>query len=158
MCVCVRVCVCRVQNQVTGVIGIMKENISKVMDRGERLETLEEKSGTSQLVCPHSCQSQRQRRYRSLGLGLNSRQTFQSRYCRRFGQCTQSPYTVNLCSCGGQFYLGFLQCTGSDSAVRALVLRKLLDSFLSHRKLMEASTVRGLPSDLSHAHCVASRK
>jgi len=36
----------RVQGQVSGVIGIMKENISKVMDRGEKLETLEEKSGT----------------------------------------------------------------------------------------------------------------
>ena len=28
----------------------MKENISKVMDRGERLETLEEKSGKSVLL------------------------------------------------------------------------------------------------------------
>ncbi len=35
----------RVQSQVSGVISIMKENISKVMDRGEKLESLEEKSG-----------------------------------------------------------------------------------------------------------------
>ncbi|XP_064395727.1 vesicle-associated membrane protein 4-like [Halichondria panicea] len=33
-----------VQSQVSGVISIMKENISKVMDRGEKLESLEEKS------------------------------------------------------------------------------------------------------------------
>ena len=35
----------RVQNQVSNVIGIMKDNISRVMDRGEKLEALEEKSG-----------------------------------------------------------------------------------------------------------------
>jgi hypothetical protein len=37
--------VLRVQNQVSNVIGIMKDNISRVMDRGEKLDTLEEKSG-----------------------------------------------------------------------------------------------------------------
>ena len=35
----------RVQNQVSGVISIMKDNLSKVIDRGEKLEDLEEKSG-----------------------------------------------------------------------------------------------------------------
>ena len=35
----------RVQNQVSGVISIMKDNITKVIDRGEKLEDLEEKSG-----------------------------------------------------------------------------------------------------------------
>ena len=35
----------RVQNQVSNVIGIMKDNISRVMDRGEKLDDLEEKSG-----------------------------------------------------------------------------------------------------------------
>jgi hypothetical protein len=34
-----------VQNQVSGVISIMKDNISKVIDRGEKLDHLEEKSG-----------------------------------------------------------------------------------------------------------------
>ena len=35
----------RVQSQVTGVIGIMRDNLSKVLDRGEKLEDLEGKSG-----------------------------------------------------------------------------------------------------------------
>ena len=35
----------RVQNQVSNVIGIMKDNITRVMDRGEKLDALEEKSG-----------------------------------------------------------------------------------------------------------------
>ena len=42
VCVCV---VCRVQEQVSGVIDVMKTNIGKVMQRGEKLEDLEEKSG-----------------------------------------------------------------------------------------------------------------
>ena len=33
------------QSQVQGVIGIMKDNINKVLDRGEKLEDLEDKSG-----------------------------------------------------------------------------------------------------------------
>ena len=35
----------RVQNQVSNVIGIMKDNINRVMDRGEKLDSLEVKSG-----------------------------------------------------------------------------------------------------------------
>lgn len=35
----------RVQTQVSKVIGVMKDNISKVMERGEKLDDLEEKSG-----------------------------------------------------------------------------------------------------------------
>ena len=42
---CVCVCVFRVQDQVSGVIDVMKTNIGKVMQRGEKLEDLEEKSG-----------------------------------------------------------------------------------------------------------------
>ncbi len=45
VCVCVCVCVFRVQDQVSGVIDVMKTNIGKVMQRGEKLEDLEEKSG-----------------------------------------------------------------------------------------------------------------
>ena len=33
------------QRQVHGVMGIMKDNISKVLDRGEKLTDLQEKSG-----------------------------------------------------------------------------------------------------------------
>ena len=45
-CVCVCVCVCvRVQSQVDEVIDVMQENISKVIERGERLEDLQDKSG-----------------------------------------------------------------------------------------------------------------
>ncbi|KAL5484173.1 hypothetical protein EMCRGX_G020625 [Ephydatia muelleri] len=35
----------QVQTQVSKVIGVMKDNISKVMERGEKLDDLEEKSG-----------------------------------------------------------------------------------------------------------------
>ena len=45
----------RVQNQVSNVIGIMKDNISRVMDRGEKLEALEEKSGMSVCSCSVLC-------------------------------------------------------------------------------------------------------
>uniref|UniRef100_A0A8C5BMD7 Vesicle-associated membrane protein 4 n=1 Tax=Gadus morhua TaxID=8049 RepID=A0A8C5BMD7_GADMO len=41
--VCVCVCV-RVQSQVDEVIDVMQENISKVIERGERLEDLQDKS------------------------------------------------------------------------------------------------------------------
>ena len=45
----------RVQNQVSNVIGIMKDNISRVMDRGEKLEALEEKSGKLHVgLCAHT--------------------------------------------------------------------------------------------------------
>ena len=39
------VCFDRVQDQVTGVISVMKDNINRVLDRGEKLEDLQEKSG-----------------------------------------------------------------------------------------------------------------
>ena len=35
----------RVQNQVSGVISTMKDNINRVLERGDKLEDLEEKSG-----------------------------------------------------------------------------------------------------------------
>ncbi len=36
---------CRVQDQVTGVMSVMRDNIGRVMERGDKLEDLEEKSG-----------------------------------------------------------------------------------------------------------------
>ena len=46
-------CVHRVQSQVDEVIDVMQENISKVIERGERLDDLQDKSGKSHLcsVC-----------------------------------------------------------------------------------------------------------
>lgn len=38
-------CVLRVQSQVDEVIDVMQENISKVIERGERLDDLQDKSG-----------------------------------------------------------------------------------------------------------------
>ena len=35
----------RVQNQVDEVVDIMKDNVEKVLDRGEKLDDLQEKSG-----------------------------------------------------------------------------------------------------------------
>ncbi len=40
-------CVLRVQSQVDEVIDVMQENISKVIERGERLDDLQDKSGES---------------------------------------------------------------------------------------------------------------
>lgn len=40
----------RVQNQVSGVINTMKDNINRVLERGDKLEDLEEKSGINQLI------------------------------------------------------------------------------------------------------------
>lgn len=40
-------CVPRVQSQVDEVIDVMQENISKVIERGERLDDLQDKSGES---------------------------------------------------------------------------------------------------------------
>ena len=40
----------RVQSQVDEVIDVMQENISKVIDRGERLEDLQDKSGETQIL------------------------------------------------------------------------------------------------------------
>lgn len=45
LCIIYYCVVSRVQNQVSGVINVMKTNIGKVIDRGETLEDLEEKSG-----------------------------------------------------------------------------------------------------------------
>lgn len=51
-------CVLRVQSQVDEVIDVMQENISKVIERGERLDDLQDKSGESHsdslcsCVCP----------------------------------------------------------------------------------------------------------
>ena len=39
----------------TGVIGIMKDNITKVLDRGERLEHLEERSGIRAVTQISTC-------------------------------------------------------------------------------------------------------
>ena len=36
---------CRVQDQVSGVISVMRDNIGRVIERGDKLEDLEEKSG-----------------------------------------------------------------------------------------------------------------
>lgn len=46
-------CVLRVQSQVDEVIDVMQENISKVIERGERLEDLQDKSGGPHFVCKH---------------------------------------------------------------------------------------------------------
>ena len=35
----------RVQTQVSGVINVMRDNINKVLERGDKLEDLEDKSG-----------------------------------------------------------------------------------------------------------------
>lgn len=40
-------CIPRVQSQVDEVIDVMQENISKVIERGERLDDLQDKSGES---------------------------------------------------------------------------------------------------------------
>ena len=42
---------CRLQNEVDEVIDVMQDNIGRVMDRGERLEDLQDKSGN--LKIPH---------------------------------------------------------------------------------------------------------
>lgn len=41
---------CSVQNQVDEVIDVMQENITKVIERGERLDDLQDKSGKMLLV------------------------------------------------------------------------------------------------------------
>ena len=40
----------RVQEQVSGVITVMKDNINRVLDRGDKLEDLQEKSGIDGLL------------------------------------------------------------------------------------------------------------
>ena len=45
----------RVQDQVSGVISVMRDNINRVLDRGEKLEDLEEKSGVCVCVCVCAC-------------------------------------------------------------------------------------------------------
>ncbi len=37
----------RVQEEVDGVVGLMNENINKVMERGEKLDSLQDKTGNS---------------------------------------------------------------------------------------------------------------
>ena len=37
--------ICRLQNQVDDVVDVMKSNVGKVLERGEKLEDLQDKSG-----------------------------------------------------------------------------------------------------------------
>ena len=48
--------------------------------------------------------------------------------------------------------------TERHTAAIALVLRKLLESFVLHRKHIEACTPKWPPSDSSHAYCKGSIK
>jgi len=41
---------CRLQNQVDEVVDVMQNNIGRVMERGERLEDLQDKSGEWRLI------------------------------------------------------------------------------------------------------------
>ena len=41
----------RLQNQVDEVIDVMQDNIGRVIDRGECLEDLQDKSGNLRIVC-----------------------------------------------------------------------------------------------------------
>ncbi len=36
---------CRIESEIDGVVGIMRDNIDKTMQRGERLDDLQDKSG-----------------------------------------------------------------------------------------------------------------
>lgn len=47
------ICFLSVQSQVDEVIDVMQENISKVIERGERLDDLQDKSGES--LCHSTC-------------------------------------------------------------------------------------------------------
>ena len=42
---------CRLRGQVDDVVDVMKSNVSKVIERGDRLEDLQDKSGTE--ACCH---------------------------------------------------------------------------------------------------------
>ena len=53
VCLAVFVLIGRVQGQVNDVMDVMRGNIDKMMQRGERLDNLEEKSGI-RLKCVHS--------------------------------------------------------------------------------------------------------
>ena len=54
MTLCLKsLCILRVQSQVDEVIDVMQENISKVIERGERLDDLQDKSG--KLITPRQC-------------------------------------------------------------------------------------------------------
>jgi len=44
----------KVQQEVDDVVGIMKENIDKVVQRGEKLENLQNKTGKADLLPDHS--------------------------------------------------------------------------------------------------------
>jgi len=41
----------RLKGQVDEVVGVMKDNVAKVIDRGDRLEDLQDKSGTRHIDC-----------------------------------------------------------------------------------------------------------
>lgn len=52
-----KTCYPRVQSQVDEVIDVMQENISKVIERGERLDDLQDKSGESHRDTEYFCVS-----------------------------------------------------------------------------------------------------
>lgn len=71
-------CVLRVQSQVDEVIDVMQENISKVIERGERLDDLQDKSGESQQDTEDCSVSVSQTTVaQTLGLALNTHGTDQ---------------------------------------------------------------------------------
>ena len=41
----------RLKGQVDEVVGVMKDNVAKVIDRGDRLEDLQDKSGMRHMDC-----------------------------------------------------------------------------------------------------------
>lgn len=53
--------VLRVQSQVDEVIDVMQENISKVIERGERLDDLQDKSGESNWDSVYFCVGPREK-------------------------------------------------------------------------------------------------
>ena len=43
--------IAKVKSEIKGVMGIMQNNISKVLDRGAKLEDLQDKSGMPSTMC-----------------------------------------------------------------------------------------------------------